>query len=138
MLYWDKSFRSWPTLVLRWRDWYRRVSASENNIWTDLGISHCIKLSLANMQKNEPLLSAVSYFWHDTFNAFIFGHGPMTPTLLDVILLTDLNVTASLHLPDLDLVPSHRFETKNVGGEKIISRKIRVKAWFPTGNTLHF
>ena len=78
---WDKSFRSWPTLVPGWRDWYRRVSASKNKIWTDLGISHCIKLSLANIQKNEPLLSSTSYFWHDTFNAFVFGHGMMTLTI---------------------------------------------------------
>ena len=107
MLYWDKRFRSWPTLVLGWRDLYRRVFVAKNKIWLDLGITHCIKLSLADTKKTEPLLSTISYFWHDTFNAFVFGHGLMTPTLLDVFMLTDLNITASPHLAALDTVPTY-------------------------------
>jgi hypothetical protein len=27
------------------------------------------------MKKNEPLLKAISYFWSNTYNAFLFGHG---------------------------------------------------------------
>ena len=116
MLDWHLSFRSRPTLVPGWRDWYRRVAAAKNNIWIDTGISHCIRLSLADMKKNEPLLSTISNFWHDTLNAFVFGHGLMTPTLLDVFMLTDLNVTASPHLTSLDTVPYHRFESKTISG----------------------
>jgi hypothetical protein len=32
------------------------------------------------------------YFLSDTMNAFLFGNGPMYPTLLDVVTLTDLMV----------------------------------------------
>ena len=78
-------------------------------------------------KKNEPLLSTISYFWHDTINSFIFSHGLMTPTLLDVFMLTNLNITASLHLTDLDIVPTHRFETKNVGGWKSYIKRYKGK-----------
>nr|TKW32159.1 hypothetical protein SEVIR_2G151900v2 [Setaria viridis] len=37
---------------------------------------------------------AASYFWSDTLNAFLFGHGPMTPTLTDVLMLTGLNISS--------------------------------------------
>ena len=87
------------------------------------------------MQKNEPLLSAVSYFWHDIFNAFVFGHSLMTLTFLDVLMLTDLNITASLHLPDLNLIPSRRSETKNVGGWKNYIQKYKGKG--PVSNREH-
>ena len=51
----------------------------------------------------------------------------MTPTLLDVFMLIDLNVTSSVHLPDLDLVPSHKFESKIVGGWKGFIQKYKGK-----------
>jgi hypothetical protein len=44
------------------------------------------------MAKNESLLIAASYFWSDALNAFLFGHGPMTPTLADVYMLTGLDI----------------------------------------------
>jgi len=44
------------------------------------------------MEKNESMLIAALYFWSDTFNAFIFGHGPASPTLADVVMLTGLDV----------------------------------------------
>ena len=46
------------------------------------------------MIKNEPMLVSASYFWSDALNAFLFGHGPMTPTLLDILMLTGLNIYA--------------------------------------------
>ena len=39
---------------------------------------------------------AASYFWSNTLNAFIFGHGPMTITLADVYMLTGLRITRSI------------------------------------------
>jgi len=47
------------------------------------------------MEKNESILIAASYFWSDTFNAFIFGHGPASPTLADVVMLTGLDVATA-------------------------------------------
>nr|TKW28650.1 hypothetical protein SEVIR_3G342600v2 [Setaria viridis] len=39
-------------------------------------------------ERNDSLLIVASYFWSDALNAFLFGHGPMTPTLTDVLMLT--------------------------------------------------
>ena len=41
------------------------------------------------------MLISASFFWSNALNAFMFGHGPMTPTLLDVMILTGLNINAS-------------------------------------------
>jgi len=46
------------------------------------------------MIRNEPMLISASYFWSDAVNAFMFNHGPMTPTLMDVMMLTVLNINA--------------------------------------------
>ena len=32
------------------------------------------------MERNDSLLISVSYFWSNTLNAFVFGHGLMTIT----------------------------------------------------------
>src|SRR5687767_10827291 len=70
------------------------------------------------MERNEPLVIAASYFWSDTLNAFLFRHGPMTPTLADVVMLTGLDIS-SPDTPFRYLVKtSHRLETKGIGGWK--------------------
>ena len=48
------------------------------------------------MIRNEPMLISASYFWSDALNAFMFNHGPMIPTLMDVVMLTGQNI----HAPD--------------------------------------
>jgi hypothetical protein len=69
------------------------------------------------MSRNESLLIAASYFWFNALNAFLFGHGPMTPTLADVLLLTGLDISSSDTLFSChDLKLSHHLKTKNVGG----------------------
>ena len=113
---WTHAFRSWPTMVPGWRDWYLRVSASKANLWADAGISHAIRLTLADIDKSEPSLIAASFFWSDALNAFLFGHGPATPTLLDVVMITDTNITSTLSPGTFRIKPSHKLETKNVGG----------------------
>lgn len=113
---WKNSFRSWPTPIAGWRDWYRRVSAAKSAQWDTLGISHCIGLSLAEMERNEPLLASSCYFWSDALNAFLFSHGPMSPTLMDVTMLTDLDVTTTINPWSLRIETSHRLQTKGAGG----------------------
>jgi hypothetical protein len=57
-----------------------------------------------------------SYFWSDALNAFLFGHGPMTPTLAEVLLLTGLDVSSlDVHFSRQNDKPSHQ-KTKNLGG----------------------
>jgi len=70
------------------------------------------------MIRNEPILISASYFWSDAINAFMFNHGPMTPTLMDVMMLTGLNIHApdrSFHLLEK---ASFKIDTKNIGGWK--------------------
>src|SRR5688572_15081997 len=55
--------------------------------WDEGKIGHYTNLSLSHMERNDSLLIAASYFWSDALNAFLFGHGPMTPTLVDVLML---------------------------------------------------
>jgi hypothetical protein len=47
--------------------------------------------------KNEYLLIAACHFWSNGVNAFLFGHGPMSPTLADVYMITGLDITGSVH-----------------------------------------
>jgi hypothetical protein len=68
------------------------------------------------MSRNESLLIAASYFWSNALNAFLFGHGPMTPTLADVLLLTDLDISSYALYSYHDVKLSHCLKTKNVGG----------------------
>jgi len=55
------------------------------------------------MERNESLLIAASYFWSDTLNAFVFGHGPASPTLADVLMLTGLPIIVISSTPNLVL-----------------------------------
>jgi hypothetical protein len=52
-------------------------------------------LSLSPLEKNENLLKTIGYFWSDALNCFLFGYGPMTPTLLDVVMITGLDISSS-------------------------------------------
>ena len=77
-----------------------------------------LTLSLSEMTKNEPMLISASYFWSDTLNAFTFGHGLMTPTLLDDMMLIGLNISASDRSYDLLSKTDFKVDTKNIGGWK--------------------
>jgi hypothetical protein len=68
------------------------------------------------MERNESLLIATSYFWSDTLNAFIFGHGPASPTLADVLMLTGLEIAIADDSHLFDNKPEHKVETRSIGG----------------------
>ena len=68
------------------------------------------------MVKNELMLASASYFWSDAINGFLFGHGPMTPTLLDVMMLTGLNITAPDRSFNFLDKASFKIETRTIGG----------------------
>ena len=70
------------------------------------------------MIRNEPMLISASFFWFDAINAFLFGHSPMTPTLLDVMMLTGLNITASDRSFNFHDNASFKIETRTIGGWK--------------------
>lgn len=94
-----------------------RMSA-KRVFWEEHDIGQCITLSLADMGENENLLAAASHFWSESLNAFLFGHGPMTPTLLDVVMLTVLNISEGDRPSDTIIKPTHQLVTKGVGGWK--------------------
>jgi hypothetical protein len=113
---WIQTFRSWLSVTPGWRNWYLRMSALKRIIWDEDDIGQCIDLSLSTMTRNESMLIAASHFWSNTLNAFLFGRGPMTPTLADVLMLTGLNISTIDSAFSFLAKPSHRLETKNVGG----------------------
>ena len=61
-------------------------------LWQELNIADALSLSLSPLDKDENLLKTIDYFWSDARNCFLFGHGPMTPTLLDVTMITGLDI----------------------------------------------
>jgi len=68
------------------------------------------------MERNESLLIAASYFWSDTLNAFVFGHGPASPTLDDVLMLTGLDISSADDNHLYDSKPERKVKTRNIGG----------------------
>jgi hypothetical protein len=68
------------------------------------------------MERNESLLIAASYFWLDTLSAFVFGNGPASPTLADVLMLTSLDISTADNSHLFDNKPSSNVETRSIGG----------------------
>jgi hypothetical protein len=62
--------------------------------WEAIGIVDALSLSLSPLDKNENLLKTIGYFWSDALNYFLFGHSPMTPTLIDVVMITGLDIVS--------------------------------------------
>jgi hypothetical protein len=116
MNHWKNTFKSWPSLEKSWPAWYKRMSASKQAHWDEIGISQALALTIANLAKDEPLIAAATYFWSNTLNAFLFNQGPMTPTLLDIIMLTGLDVTSSANPMNLNTKSTFEFKTKSIGG----------------------
>jgi len=68
------------------------------------------------MERNESMLIAASYLWSNTFNAFIFGHGPTSPTLVDVVMLTGLDVATADDGQLFGRKAERKVETRNISG----------------------
>nr|ABA97350.1 hypothetical protein LOC_Os12g16140 [Oryza sativa Japonica Group] len=99
-----------------WTTWYLRVSASKKVHWDEIGIGQALALTIANSAKDEPLMAAATYFWSNTINAFLFNQGPMTPTLIDIIMITGLDVTSSANPMSMNTKNLFDFKTKSIGG----------------------
>jgi hypothetical protein len=68
------------------------------------------------MEKNESMMIAASFFWSDTFNTFIFGHGPASPTLADVVMLTGLDIVTVDDSGIFNHKTEYKVETHNING----------------------
>ena len=113
---WKDTFRSWPKTTKGWKDWYLRVNRSMQVYWAERKLDQCIRLSIADMQKNESMMIAAAYFWSDTTNTFMFGHGPATPTLADVHMLTGLDISTADEGSIYGRKSEYRVNTRNIGG----------------------
>jgi hypothetical protein len=97
------NLRAWPNPPKGWVAWYNRVARVYQSAWETIGRADALSLSLCPLHKNENLLKTIGYFWSDALNCFLFGHSPMTPTLMDVVMITGLDIaslspsTYSLH-----------------------------------------
>jgi hypothetical protein len=62
-------------------------------------------------------MKTIGYFWSDALNCFLFGHSPMTPTLMDVVMITSLDIASSspsaYSLPEVPLgfLPNQNAQT---------------------------
>jgi hypothetical protein len=72
-----------------------------------IGIADALSLSLSPLDKNEKLLKTIGYFWSDALNYFLFGHCPMIPTLMDVVMITSLYIASPS--PSADGLPEVPF-----------------------------
>jgi len=113
---WKDAFRSWPSPTKGWKDWFLRIGNSNEVQWGERKLDQCIGLSIADMERNESLLIAASYFWSDTLNAFVFAHGPASPTLVDVLMLTGLDISTADNSNLFDNKPSSKVETRSISG----------------------
>jgi hypothetical protein len=68
------------------------------------------------MEKNESMMTVAAYFWSDTFNTFMFGHGPASPTLADVLMLISLDISTIGDGSLFNQKPEHRVDNRNIGG----------------------
>jgi len=68
------------------------------------------------MEKNESMMIAAFYFWSNTLNAFVFGHGPASPTLADVLMLTGLDISTADDGGIFNRKSEYKVETRNIIG----------------------
>lgn len=93
-----------------------RVSASKQGHWEELGLAQCLALTIADMAKDKPRLSAASYFWSNTLNVFLFNQGPMTPSLLDITMITRFDISSSANPVSMNTKYQFSFKTRSIGG----------------------
>ena len=111
--------RAWPNPPENWVTWYSRVSKTYYSSWETTGIADALSLSVSPLEKHENLLKTIGYFWSDALNCVMFGHSPMTPTLLDVVMITGLDITSpspsAFMLPKVPFKLSSKTECTNWG-----------------------
>jgi hypothetical protein len=93
-----------------------KVAVKKRTDWELQNLDQYISLSLSNIKKNEPMLRVSYFFWSNTYNAFLFGQGPMSPTLADVNMLIGLNIAGKINPFSLLVKPSFKLESVRTEG----------------------
>jgi hypothetical protein len=126
---WTDSLRAWPNPPKGWVSWYNRMARVHQSTWEAIGIADALSLSLSPLDKNECLLKIIGYFWSDALNYFLFGHSPMTPTLMDVVMITSLDIASpspsAYNLPEVPFRLSSKSECTNWGA--YLSQHVKTK-----------
>jgi hypothetical protein len=97
--------------------------------WEAIGIADGLSLSVAPLDKNENVLKIIDYFWSDALNYFLFGHSLMIPTLMDVVMITVLDIASpspsAYNLPEVPFRLSSESECTNWGA--YMSQHVKTK-----------
>jgi hypothetical protein len=116
---WADSLRVCSNPPEGWVPWYNRMVRVHQSTWETIGIADALSLSLSPLDKNENLLKTIGYFWSDALNCFLFGHSLMTPTLMDVVMITGLDIASpspsAYSLPEVPFRLSSKSECTNLG-----------------------
>jgi hypothetical protein len=116
---WADSLHEWSNPPEGWVAWYNRVVRVHQSTWETIGIVDALSLLLSPLDKNENLLKTTSYFWSNAIKCFLFGHSSMTPTLMDVVMITGLDIASSspsaYNLPEVPFRLSSKSECTNWG-----------------------
>jgi hypothetical protein len=93
------------------------VARVHQSTWDTIGIADTLSLSPSPREKNENFLKTIGYFWSDALNGFSFGHSLMTPILMDVVMITGLDIASpspyAYRLPELPFRISSKLECTN-------------------------
>jgi hypothetical protein len=116
---WVDSLHAWSNPSEGWVAWYNRMVRVHQSTWETIGIADALSLSLSPLDKNENLMKIIGYFWFDALNCFLFGHSPMTPTLMDAVMITGLDIASpspsAYNLPEIPFRLSSKSECTNWG-----------------------
>jgi hypothetical protein len=126
---WADSLRAWPNPPEGWVAWYNRMARVHQSTWETMGIANALSLSLSLLDKNENLLKIIGYFLFDVLNCFLFGHSPMTPTLMDVVMITGLDIISlspsAYSLPEVPFSLSSKSKCTNWGA--YLNHHVKIK-----------
>jgi hypothetical protein len=126
---WADSLHAWPNPPEGLVSWYNRMARVHQSTWEAIGIADALSLSRSPLDKNENLLKIAGYFWSDTLNCFLFGHSLMTPTLMDVVMITDLDIASpspsAYNLPKVPFSFSSKSECTNWSA--YLSQYVKIK-----------
>jgi hypothetical protein len=126
---WADSLCAWPNALEGWVSWYNRMARVHQSTWEAIGIADALSLSLSPLHKNENLMKTIGYFWSDALNYFLFGHSPMTPTLMDVVMITGLDIALAspsvYNLPEVPFRLSSKSGCTNWGA--YLSQHVKIK-----------
>lgn len=105
--YVERNFRTAPPLNCpKFAAWMKSLEATKEPLWQELGIDTLLEYACQGQPYSTSMLLAATYFWEGSTNTFHTRCGMITPTLLDVAMLTGLKPNNRLgDLSAADAIP---------------------------------